>query len=99
MPGLPSGCIQLDALSIGLVGNDANIYGTVIEQLTEGTYLLIDAQGQGVFDETGVTVELNGSIVICPDEPLLIDQGTWGCRASPAIHAYSEHHRLTLSRR
>lgn len=97
--GLPSGCIQLDAFSIGLVGNDVNIYGTVIEQLGEGTYLLIDAQGQGVLDETGVTADLTGSIVICPGEPLLIDQGTWGCGAGTAIQAYSEHHRLTLSRR
>jgi hypothetical protein len=99
IPGLPSGCIQLDAFSIGLVGNDVNIYGTVIEQLAEGTYLLIDAQGQGVFDETGVTVELNGSIVICPDEPLLVDQGTFGCGAGTAVQAHAEHHRLTLSRR
>jgi hypothetical protein len=99
IPGLPSGCIQLDAFSIGLVGNEVNIYGTVIEQLAEDTYLLIDAQGQGVFDETGVTVELNGSIVICPGEPLLVDQGTFGCGAGTAIQAYSEHHRLTMSRR
>lgn len=97
-PGLPS-CIQLDAFSIGLVGNDVNIYGTVIEQLAEDTYLLLDAQGQGVFDETGVTVELNGSIVICQGEPLLVDQGTFGCGAATAIQAYSEHHRLTMSRR
>jgi hypothetical protein len=84
---------------IGMVGDYAGIYVRITEQLGETTYLMVEAVAGGSFGQTGITTPLQGSVVACPSEPALIDQGTWACLASAAVQCDSHNHVLTLVRR
>jgi hypothetical protein len=94
---VPASCV--DQFSIGMVGDYAGVYVGIIEQLAETTYLLVDGEAQGSFDHAGFTAPLKGSVVYCPSEPVVIDQGTWACVPRSAASCDSANHRLTLVRR
>jgi hypothetical protein len=88
----------LNSFSVGAAGDSAGIPISIVEVLGDGTHLLLDAFGRGSIDTTGITASLDGSVVFCPREPILIDQGTWACVGPGAVQCYSARHRLTLVR-
>ena len=95
----PAQCLWLlNRFSIGIAGDFAAFWLSIGEALGGTAHLLIDGYGQGPIDPTGFTVPFDGSIVPCPTEPTLIDQGTWGCHAA-TDWCSSGNHRLTLIRR
>jgi hypothetical protein len=54
---IPESCAT--ELAIGMVGDDAGIWVGIVEQLTETTYLMVDARAQGAFDHTGIRAPLH----------------------------------------
>jgi len=95
---VPESCAH-NLFGIGMVGDYAGIYVRIAEQLGGTTYLMVEAAAGGSFGQTGITTPLQGSVVACPSEPALIDQGTWACLSGAAVQCDSHNHVLTLVRR
>lgn len=88
----------LNRISIGIAGDFAGFWLTIVEKLGGTSHLLIEGGGYGSIDQAGISTSFEGSIVPCPTEPTLIDQGTWACHAA-TDWCTSRNHRLTLTRR
>lgn len=89
----------LNRFSVGTAGDFTGIPMSIVEALGGGAYLLVDGFGRGSIDSTAITASFDGSLVFCPREPTLIDQGTWACVDAGGVQCHSAGHRLVLVRR
>jgi hypothetical protein len=95
-PGLTC---SYNTIGIGIAGEFAHVGGGIVEQLGETTYLVVPTWAEGSFGPTGITAPLSGQFLYCPSEPVMVDQGLWGCLASAGAECDSRNHQLTLVRR
>ena len=84
------------SVNIGVAGNYASFFLGVLEQLSETTYLIVEAGGAGPWS-AGITTPVNGYLEYCSAEPVLIDQGDWTCPVGGAVAACeSTNHQLAF---
>jgi Carboxypeptidase regulatory-like domain len=98
-PGRPVDTCTYNKVGIGLAGDYASIGIGVIERLASGGFLWFEGGASGSFGPTGIAAPLNGSLMSCPVEPTLIDQGSWACPADAGAQCESPTHQLTMTRR
>ena len=98
-PGPPGRSCLHNGVSIGTAGDYTNVGFSIIEQLSDHTYLVASGGAGGFFGPTGITAPLAGYLQYCQTEPTLIDQGTWTCPSDGYDPCESVDHRLTLVRR
>jgi hypothetical protein len=97
--GRPPETCTYNRFGIGTAGDYANIQMGIVEQLGDAAYLVVSAGTAGLFDPSGISWPLDGELQYCPNEPVLIDQGTWSCQGTAGVLCDSHQHQLTLVRR
>jgi hypothetical protein len=93
-----SDCLK-NRFSLGTAGDSVGGYMTIIEQVTDTSYLIADGAIGGSISPTGVTAALSGDLDFCPIQPVQIDQGVWVCWPSSGVSCHSENHQIELIRR
>jgi hypothetical protein len=60
-------------------------------------YLVVTAGIGGTVDPGRIVTPVSGSLLYCPREPFLIDQGTWACPdGAGGVDCESNNHQLRL---
>ena len=96
-PG-PDECL-LDRFWLGTAGDYVGGYMSIIEQLSDTSYLIADGRISGSISSTGVTASLDGYLDFCRSPPNQVDQGTWTCPPASGTFCHSANHRIDLIRR
>jgi hypothetical protein len=93
-----SDCL-MNRVSLGTAGDAVGGYMTIIEQVTDTSYLIVDGAIGGSISPAGVTASVSGYLDLCPTQPIQIDQGVWVCWPSSGVSCHSENHQIELIRR
>jgi Carboxypeptidase regulatory-like domain len=99
--GPPQSCIR-NQFGIGVAGNFADMWITIVEQLAEAAYLAIDGWVAASFGPSGLTAPLVASFVFCPKMPEFTAGEYWACPADgnvQGVECNSDRHQISLQRR
>ena len=93
----PESCIR-NFFSIGMAGDFAHFATSILEQLSETIYLVIDGGVSASFGPSGISAPLNAQFVYCPIRPVW-NGDYWTCPADAdarGVECNSVKHQLTL---
>ena len=88
-------CIH-NSFHIGMAGDFANLGASLLEQLSETIYLLIEGGVSASFGPSGISAPLNAQVVYCPVRPVYTSGEYWACPTDTGVDCSSIRHRLTL---
>ena len=96
----PELCLR-NYFSIGMAGDFANFATSILEQLSDTIYLLIEGEVSAPFGPSGISAPLNAQFIYCPVRPLF-NGDYWTCPAdadATGVECNSAKHQVTLMQR
>ena len=99
--GRPEFCFY-NQFRIGVSGNFADMWITIVEQLADEAYLAIDGWVRNSFGATGLNAPLVANFVSCPRMPELTGGEYWACPGrsdTQGAECNSDRHQIALQRR
>lgn len=99
--GRPEFCFR-NQFGIGVAGNFADIWITIVEQLADAAYLAIDGWVKNSFGPSGLSAPLVASFVFCPTMPEFTAGEYWACPTRSDVQGgecNSDRHQIALQRR
>jgi hypothetical protein len=88
-----------NSFSIGMAGDFVDFSISILEQLSETIYLLIEGGLSASFGPSGISAPLNAQVVYCPVRPVYTSGEYWACPTDTGVDCSSIRHQLTLAPR